>query len=105
MQLLPCLACILLALSDRGRVAFSLLGHRCESTVGAPHPGKLLMNIEIKPSYDAIVSTHCQHAAEVCRHAEGDERGKELLGAETAERSSSVDGIILYFIPQLSYTS
>ena len=51
MQLLPCLACILLALSDRGRVAFSLLGHRCESTVGAPHPGKLLMNIEIKPSY------------------------------------------------------
>jgi hypothetical protein len=47
------------------------LADRCESTVGAPHPGKLRMNIEIKPSYAVDYDPVAPHGllGQVCARA------------------------------------
>ena len=62
-----------LSLVNRGRVACCRLAHRCESTVGAPHPGKLRMNIEIKPSYAVDYDPVAPHGllGQVCTCGEG----------------------------------
>ena len=123
MQLSSHRACSPLALVNRGRMACCRLADRCESTVGAPHPGKLRMNIEIKPttilhqlkrdwksevskidgflfgrsSGDAI-SPSCEHSTSRVPGVQG----AEPLGIKPAEYQTTVYCIKQY--PNLSHS-